>query len=340
MLAKSIHMQDVKTCLLCGNEGVPLYQGVQDRLFGVPGTWSLMCCPKCRLAWLNPRPLPEDIGKLYVEYHTHQAEEVLEPLDLRKIIKASILQTRFGYLPDGASRLLGRVLAWIGPLQEIAGGSVMWLKAGERGRLLDVGCGNGRFLAQMRELGWEVVGTEPDPEAVRIAKERFGLEVFQGTLEETRFPEDSFDVITMNHVIEHVPNPIELLAKCRQILKPGGKLVVTTPNIKSLGQQVFGEYWRGWEVPRHLFLFSLKSLQTCAERVGLRVKKLWTTSRGARWIWATSRSIQCKGKLHQDSLQRMSLLLRLEGLAFWTVEYLLSRTRDVGEELVLEALKD
>ena len=212
-------------------------------------------------------------------------------------------------------------------------------KAGDRGRLLDVGCGNGRFLAQMRKLGWEVVGVEPDPEAVRIAKERFGLEVFQGTLEEAGFPDNSFDAITMNHVIEHVPDPIRLLAECRRVLKPGGKLVVVTPNIWSLGRRLFGEHWRGWEVPRHLFLFSPKSLRTCAERAGLVVQNLRTTSKGARFIWAASWLIRRDGKLPGGSPQRVGLWLRLEGLAFWAVEYMLCRVGPFGEEIVVEAVK-
>ena len=232
MLDQDISIQEMKNCPFCSNEGVPLYQGFRDRLFGAPGIWSLMRCPKCDLVWLNPRPIGNDISKLYTEYYTHQPEDSSKKrlASLRKAVKTSILQSAFGYPVNAQGGPFGWVFPKIGPLKEIVGGSVMWLKAGERGRLLDVGCGNGRFLAQMRGLGWEVVGVEPDPEAARIAKERFGLEVFQDTLEEAKFPNDSFDAITMNHVIEHVPDPVGLLAESRRILKPGGKLVVVTPN--------------------------------------------------------------------------------------------------------------
>lgn len=93
-----------------------------------------------------------------------------------------------------------------------------------------------------RCVNWdEVMGVEPDQEAVRIAREQFRLEIFQGTLEEARFPDDNFDAITLNHVIEHVTDPISLLTECRRILKPVGKLVVVTPNIWSPGARLFGK---------------------------------------------------------------------------------------------------
>ncbi|WP_353686677.1 class I SAM-dependent methyltransferase [Thermodesulfovibrio sp. 3462-1] len=149
----------------------------------------------------------------------------------------------------------------------------------------------------MKGLGWKVVGVDPDSKAVQIAREEFDLEVFQGTLEEAKFPDNSFDVITMNHVIEHVPDPIVLLTECRRVLKPEGKLMVVTPNIGSLGRRLFGEYWLHWDPPRHLFLFSPKSLRTCAERAGLIVRAIWTTSKGARFLWEASYLIKRDGNL-------------------------------------------
>lgn len=338
---EGIRVKEAKTCLLCGNEGVPLYQDLRDRLFGAPGMWSLMQCPKCELVWLNPQPVTSDIDKFYVDYYTHQPEDSSKKslASLRKAVKARILQNQFGYPVNAQGGLLSQILSWIGPLKEIVGGSIKYLKASDRGCLLDVGCGNGRFLAQMRELGWEVMGVEPDSEAVCIAKERFGLDVFQGTLEEAKFPDNSFDAITMNHVIEHVPDPIGLLVECRRVLKPSSKLVMVTPNIQSLGRRLFGEYWRGWEVPRHLFLFSPKSLRACAKRAGLKVQSLWTPAKRARSIWIASRMVRKRGKLRGGSPQRPSLWLKWESLAFWAVEYLLCQARNLGEEIVLEAVK-
>lgn len=176
-------------------------------------------------------------------------------------------------------------------------GSVRWLEYVDKGCLLDVGCGNGWFLDRMRQLGWEVMGVQHDGDAVSVAKERFGLEVFQGSLEEARFPDGCFDTVTMNHVIEHVIDPVRLLKECRRVMKTGGKLVVATPNIKSLGCRVFDEHWRGLEVPRHLHLFSPQSLRACAEHASLEIRVMRTSARSASWMFAASSSIRRYGLL-------------------------------------------
>jgi 2-polyprenyl-3-methyl-5-hydroxy-6-metoxy-1,4-benzoquinol methylase len=300
-----------------------------------------MQCPNCDLVWVNPRPIPEDIGKLYSQYFTHQVQGAPERAlaGLRKIVNSSVLEYSFGYQIEGSSKMLGLMLSKIGPIEDIVGDSVRYLKASEKGRLLDVGCGNGLFLDHMRHLGWEVVGVEPDEEAAFVAREKLGLEVFQGSLEEAKFSDGHFDAITMNHVIEHVPDPIGLLKECRRVLRLGGKLIVATPNVGSLGAHVFGEHWRGLEVPRHIFLFSPRSLRTCAERSGLVIKALHPTAKTARGIFATSLIIKRDGSLPGGSPIAPGLMLRLFGLASQTAEHVLCGLGDVGEELVLVATR-
>jgi 2-polyprenyl-3-methyl-5-hydroxy-6-metoxy-1,4-benzoquinol methylase len=211
---------------------------------------------------------------------------------------------------------------------------------GKRGRkLLDVGCGNGQFLAKMRDLGWEVIGVEPDIMAVRVARESFGLNVHEGMINGADFPSDTFDAITMNHVIEHVLDPIGLFRECHRVLKSGGKLVVNTPNIESFGAHHFGNIWVHWDPPRHIHLFSLQALNTCVERTGLKALKLRTTSNHARWVWQTSRLNYRNGTLLNGSSESSGLLLRLEGLAFLVMEDVLYVREQAGEELVLVATK-
>ncbi|MGB9924874.1 MAG: class I SAM-dependent methyltransferase [Methanothrix sp.] len=322
-------------CMLCGSEGMVLYSNLHDRLFGAPGVWSLMECPACQLVWLNPRPISEDIGKLYCQYFTHQVVEAPSGAlsGLKKSVKESVLRSGFGYPIDGSHTIMGQVLGRIGPLREIVGGGVMWLRGEERGRLLDVGCGNGMFLDRMRQLGWEVAGVEPDAAAVAVAREMLGLEVFQGLLEDAKFPDGHFDAITMNHVIEHVPDPIGTLKACQRVLRPGGKLVVVTPNIESLGRRKFDDAWLHWDPPRHLHIFSPQSLRLAAERAGLRVQEMRTTARTARWIYAASSCIRRDGSLPGGSPGRAGVRMRLQGLAFQAIEH----ARGGGEEIVMVA---
>jgi len=302
-----------------------------------------MRCPECGLVWLNPRPIPEDIGKLYKIYFTHSTEDHIPKFArLRKLIRNSILATHLGYteLAGGVSqKMLGRILSWVGPIKEMVEFGVRYLNGQRRGKLLDIGCGSGAFLCKMRELGWDVVGVEFDRQAVKVAREHFGLNIYEGTLEEAGFSENEFDVLTMNHVIEHFYDPITTLKECYRVLKFDGKFVVITPNIDSLGHKLFKEAWRGLEPPRHLFVFSAHSLQACTKQLGLRVLKLKTTARLSCDIWAYSRLIRKNGGLLGSGLTRIGWRLLLEGLAFQVVEHEFSRIRNVGEEIVMVAIK-
>lgn len=340
---EGIRVEETHTCLLDSTGGAILYEDLRDRLFDAPGTWGSLRCSDCGLVWLNPRPIAGDIPRLYEHYYTHiPADDTSWLAHAKGALRDAILVSHFGY-PDLASGELrkgvGKLLGMVGPIRERAELSVMTLRAVPKGRLLDVGCGNGQFLAKMRALGWDVVGVETDPKAVSVAREEYGLEVNQGTVEEAGFPTESFDAVTMNHVIEHLPDPVNTLRECRRLLKPAGRLVVITPNIRSLGSRLFGRAWRGLEPPRHLFLFSSSALKLTAERAGIEILDLHTTARTALRIWTASRYIQRHGRAprHMTPFPDQSFQVRFEGMVLWAVEYLLSTVGDLGEELVLIA---
>ncbi len=331
------------TCALCGADGHSLYDQLHDQLFDAPGVWSLLRCPRCGFVWLHPRPAVQDIGKLYRQYHTHSAQPDPNPARRRwrDVAKARVLATVFGYGDRARSRaqlVLDRALTSIEPLRELVGATVMWLHAAQRGRLLDVGCGSGAFLRQMHDLGWQVCGVEPDAAAARVAREHYGLDVTCGTLEEASFPSRRFDAITMNHVVEHLPDPIVTLRECGRVLKPTGRLTITTPNVESLGRRMFGACWRGLEVPRHLQLFSLRTLAECTRRAGLCVQEARTSVNMARWMQAGSRLQQRNGSLPGGTNpSRVPRAIRFSGLIFWVAEWMEARFRPAGEEVVLTA---
>ena len=137
-----------------------------------------------------------------------------------------------------------------------------------KGRLLDVGCGNGSFLGVARQAGWECYGVEPDPEAVTVATAQ-GITVLASSVDELRgMRDENFEFITLNHVIEHVHDPTQTLRDCLAMLKPRGFIWLETPNIESIGYQIYGRCWRGLEPPRHLVLFNRKSLTQCLANAG------------------------------------------------------------------------
>jgi SAM-dependent methyltransferase len=206
----------------------------------------------------------------------------------------------------------------------------MYLGGVKPGRLLDVGCGNGFFLELMRSAGWGIAGIEPDPKAAKLASERLGVHIRSEQLCDTGFEDGSFDAITMHHVVEHVHDPIGMMADSRRILKVGGHLVIATPNLSSAGHRWFKGDWRGLEPPRHLHIFSPKALAKAAEMSGIRVKLMRTSARSAPGNWLESRVI---GRRRVGAVERQSQLIG--GLTFLAFERAVKTlSPDIGEELV------
>jgi len=339
---QAFQLKDVQNCYLCGSTGETIIAGHKDRLFGVPGTWHYKRCSQCGLYWLTP--WPQDLSQAYINYYTHQAPEHAVKLTIQpKSIKKNIAVISFGYQDSTENLAYGnlfKTLSLLGPLRDIAGRSVMWLKGHQRGKLLDVGCGNGSFLEQMQELGWDVYGVEPDGKAAESAKQRLACpeKIFHGFLENAGFNNGQFDVITMSHVIEHLPDPILTLKECRRILRLDGQLVVTTPNAEGLGKKIFKRNWRGWEPPRHLFLFNKEALRKCALDAGFKTAKVAPHATTAFDIWRAGWLPNKAGVEKHGQKPSHSKLITLTAIFFWLCEYAANKVYPVGEELVLTAI--
>ncbi len=270
-------LEAVQECPICGSrERAALHEGLTDTVFFcAPGRWTLYRCADCNSGYLDPRPTPERIGLAYQSYYTHSTENIKtlgSKLRLHRRLKRALANdyrnARFGYGYQPA--LFGG--RWLVPLFP---GQRAVLDAEGRdlprpwpgATLLDVGCGNGMFLAHARQVGWEAEGLDFDPVAVEGCKRR-GLKVQLGGMELVSNRENAFDVITLSHVIEHVHAPLEMLAACRRVLKPNGLLWIETPNIEAAGHKIFGQSWRGLEPPRHLTLFSVKAMEQALNRTG------------------------------------------------------------------------
>ena len=216
----------------------------------------------------------------------------------------------------------------------------MFLADCEPGGLLDVGCGDGTFLARMRRRGWHVAGVDFDAKAIASAKRKYGLNLRQGELRDAAFPPDSFDAITLNHVIEHVPQPLDVLVECRRLLKPQGRLIVMTPNAAGLGHERFGSYWDGLDPPRHLHIFSSANLAKCARRAGLEVLVAESTAGRADTIIGASYSIRDNPSHRRAVRPPPNLARTLKAVLFQFREHDQVRSgADVGEEVVLICAK-
>jgi 2-polyprenyl-3-methyl-5-hydroxy-6-metoxy-1,4-benzoquinol methylase len=215
--------------------------------------------------------------------------------------------------------------------------NAMYLPVKREGRLLEVGSGGGDNLRTLQDIGWVVEGVDFDPKAVETAR-RKGLHVRQGILEEQQYPDEYFDAVTMSHLVEHVHDPLQLLRECRRVLRPGGRLVVVTPNIASVGHRLFSAAWLPLDPPRHLHLFSPRALFSLADRAGFQNKRVFTTIREAGNVFMASRNIKRSGRYVWGSVQPRLLKKAAKGMAVMEWVYLVFSPL-AGEELVLVAEK-
>jgi 2-polyprenyl-3-methyl-5-hydroxy-6-metoxy-1,4-benzoquinol methylase len=160
--------------------------------------------------------------------------------------------------------------------------------ADRRGNLIELGAGNGRFLERLRRCGWAgpLQGIEFDARVAATTTVRTGFYVRSGNLDHETLPEQSYDVIVMRHVIEHLRQPAATLEMVFRTLRPGGLLFIGTPDAGALCARVFGQHWWGYEVPRHLVIFSRTALNFVLNRVGFRVIDCW--SGFAPQMWSAS----------------------------------------------------
>jgi SAM-dependent methyltransferase len=265
-------------------------------------------------------PVPEDLPIAYQDYYTHG--------DPVKPVLVRIARHLYRFATD-------LLLSIAGIPAERKRARLMFMGDRPPAALLDVGCGHGTFLAAMAERGWQVAGVDFDPAAVEAARSVHGLDVLVGTVDTMVERGTSFDVVTASHVVEHVPDPVEFLAQCRRLLRPGGRVVLKTPNADSFGSRRYGRAWRGLEPPRHLHIFTIAALESCARKAGFAGSRCFTSSAGADVILVASRFLAAKGSYRPHELSRLDAvqsrilgpLLALRAKFAWLLD------KNSGEEI-------
>jgi SAM-dependent methyltransferase len=243
---------EIKTCNYCGSTD-------QDRLFVIPDLLlnrhdykaTFVKCKSCGLVFQNPQPSIEDlIGSYPQKYHTY----------VKSIKKNSKLILE---------RLVHNFGKWIRNRQVF--------KYKNKGRLLDIGCGNGNFLAGLKSYsGWELFGIEPNQNTITLDQELLSLNIKNSTLEEAGFQSNFFDVITLWDVFEHLRDPSSSLHEIHRILKPNGILIMRIPNGNSWEAKIFNSYWAGLDPPRHLYVFTPKLIKLILHKNNFKVLDLNT----------------------------------------------------------------
>lgn len=321
------------SCPLCGAPGRPVYAGLTDPLGNVAGTWDLKACgdPACGLGWLDPMPTEAEIGKAYVAYYTH-GEAPVTPAHPAAPPAAPGLRARFRTVVLGVVTAPYQAFVHLAGIDaERARMRLMYLDRLPPGRLLEVGSGGGQHLGWLAARGWRVEGQDVDPQAVERLRATLGVPVHLGPLPALGLEAGAYDAIVLNHVLEHVHAPLELLREIHRLLKPGGRLVAATPNFDSYGRvAAFGRAWIGLDAPRHLHHFRAAHLERLAREAGFAHAACKTTSANAELLGTMSLALRSGGG--------PSLARDLSAKAYQVRAWLATR-RDpgAGEELVLEA---
>lgn len=240
-------------CPLCGSDARHvLLDDLGDRQGVTAMRFRIVKCADCGDAYLSPRPTMEALGRFYPAGYWYTEGEA--PRGLVARVKAIEAAYRRALLMSEVKRLTA-----IAP---------------SGGRLLDVGCGSGDIVKLAGEAGLAAQGVEFAAEAVAYAREARGLDVRVGTLESAAYPDAAFDVVSLFHVLEHVPDPVATLAEARRVLAPGGAVVIQVPNFASAQSRLFGARWHAVEAPRHFHHFTPATLRRAVEASGLAVEAI------------------------------------------------------------------
>lgn len=280
-------MQEVN-CNFCKGSDTCLIYPVQISLSGKKEEFKLIRCKKCGLVYINPQPEKEEISSYYPQeeyYSFSQLERKKEnKLSLLEKLRDVICQKAvlYYYKADiskisGWQKFLTKTVTFLGKERLAAfAAAPMYIK---KGRILDIGCGDGIFLDYLRKIGWETCGVEINKSAVMKGRAN-GLNILDKDLLEAGFPSDYFDVVRMWSVLEHLHKPFKTLKEIHRILKPEGALIAQMPNFDSLASKVFKQRWAGLTRDLHLYHFDSKSLRNILTASGFEISEIYTSSVG------------------------------------------------------------
>jgi SAM-dependent methyltransferase len=234
-------------CPACGESATrALFRGT-DRLYGTTSEqFQVAKCVSCGLLRLDPPPEPAELPRYYPDEYWY-APRKDRASELEEAYRRLVLRDHVNFVV--------RALA----------------DAGEAGMVLDVGCGGGLFLGMLQERGFQVLGLDNSQAAAQAAWTHHRVTVIRGDLANSPITRESCAAVTMFHVLEHLYDPESYLRSARDLLCPGGRLIVQVPNASSWQCVLFGERWNGLDIPRHLVNYREQDLDRLLEHCGFEI---------------------------------------------------------------------
>jgi len=236
-------------CLACSSNVLTGLRNVSDTRFGIKGEYEIGRCLVCDIEQTVPAPTPLEIKELYEKHYNFGGEKDTAYTRFREWFLSSTIYH-----------------FWLG-----LDGDISFHRRRGAGLLLDVGCNEGRGLNIYRKNGFDPEGLELNEVAAREARDR-GFTVYTELLEKFQ-PDQLYDIVVLSNVIEHSLDPKIMLNHVNRILKTGGKVWISCPNVDSWQRKVFGKYWINWHVPFHIFHFSKNTLAKILKGSGFKIIK-------------------------------------------------------------------
>jgi SAM-dependent methyltransferase len=245
-MGNQILLENIEKCVICdGNTRHPLFfcldYTVSKKYF------EIVICDNCGFAFTSPRPAAKDLGYYY------ESDEYISHSNTSKGFISRLYQTVRKHTLKKKLQLINRESA--------------------KGNLLDIGCGTGEFMNTVKQDGWIPVGIEPSASARKQCEDNYSLDVREESSLNSLAPQ-SFDVITMWHVLEHVPNLRERVQKLKELLKNDGVIIIAVPNRNSDDAKHYQMHWAAYDVPRHLWHFRVQDMRSLVEKDGLSLVKV------------------------------------------------------------------
>ena len=252
-------------CPICSNTNHTLYlSNMYDDRYGYPEKFSVYQCNECMHKFLTHTFSSADLENLYTNYYPRSDRSINDYSPL--LYKNNNLKDKLKNWFNGDSRAHTYVPKNI--------------------KILDIGCGFGESLAYHVNRGCEAYGVEADSNIQKV-KDKFDFNIKVGLFNHADYEASSFDYVTMDQVLEHVVDPIDMLSGIAKILKKHGKVIVTIPNANGWGARLFGRIWVHWHTPYHLQFFSQESMKLLAKKTGYKIIAIQTntTSEWLHYQW-------------------------------------------------------
>ncbi len=225
----------INFCPLCGSNNITKYLSATD-YFLTKESFSIDKCEECNFLFTNPRPEDKELTKYYKsdEYLSHNKKTNTVFSFIYNTIRKISVRNKFNLIKklDNKNKCI-----------------------------LDFGCGSGEFLSYCSNKSWKATGVEPDEDARNIAGRQKGVNVFESLDELVNNNDRKYDIITLWHVIEHVPELDIIIDRLKNILKCDGFLIIALPNPMSWDAQHYGKYWAAYDLPRHLYHFTEQTIK-------------------------------------------------------------------------------